>query len=127
MQFKIWLGVPEMQEYWQDMSARYERKELNKNELKEFKRLVKYIQLVKNNPRHTGLNTHEISSLSKRYGLKVWQSYLENNTPGAGRLYWVYGPAKGDITIIGMEPHPDDTRKAAYEKILSIAIISPHM
>ncbi len=46
----------------------------------------------------------------------MWQSYLENNTPSAGRLFWVYGPEKKDITIIGIEPHPDD-KKSGYEKI----------
>ena len=48
--------------------------------------------------------------------MKVWQSYLENNTPKAGRIYWVYGPDKGDITIIGLEPHPED-KSNAYQKI----------
>lgn len=41
--------------------------------------------------------------------MKVWQSYLENNTPSAGRVYWVYYP-KGSITIIGIEPHPNDNK-----------------
>ena len=33
------------------------------------------------------------------------QSYLENKTSGAMRMYWVYGPDQKDITIIGLEPH----------------------
>ena len=48
--------------------------------------------------------------------MKVWESYLENDTPGAGRLFWVYGPDKGDITVIGLEPHPND-KSNAYRKI----------
>jgi len=67
-------------------------------------------------PRYAGLETHEISSLSKRYGMKVWQSYLENRTPAAGRIFWVYGPNRGDITIIGIEPHPND-KSNAYGKV----------
>ena len=39
--------------------------------------------------------------------MKVWQSYLENKTSGAMRMYWVYVPDQKDITIIGLEPHPD--------------------
>jgi hypothetical protein len=48
--------------------------------------------------------------------MKVWQSYLENNKSAAGRLFWVYGPDKEDITIIGIEPHPED-KKNGYTKI----------
>ncbi|WP_231364260.1 hypothetical protein [Treponema socranskii] len=45
-----------------------------------------------------------------------WESYLENNKPAAGRIFWVYDPNKSDITIIGLEPHPND-KKDAYRKI----------
>ena len=55
-------------------------------------------------------------SRRKRYGQKVWESYLENHKPAAGRIFWVYGPDKNDITIIGIEPHPND-KKDAYQKI----------
>ena len=48
--------------------------------------------------------------------MKVWESYLENNTPAAGRLFWVYGPGRKDITIIGLEPHPNDKAKS-YDKV----------
>ena len=47
--------------------------------------------LLANDPRHPGLKSHEIEALTHRYGMKVWQSYLENKTSGAGRIYWV-GP-----------------------------------
>ena len=43
-------------------------------------------------------------------GMKVWQSYLENKTSGAMRMYWVYGPDQKDITIIGLEPHSEDKK-----------------
>ena len=58
----------------------------------------------------------EIDSLTARYGIKVWESYLENNKPAAGRIFWVYAPAQNDITIIGLEPHPN-AKKDAYKKI----------
>ena len=60
---------------------------------------------------YPSLQTHEIEPLSRRYGMKVWQSYLENKTSGAMRMYWVYGPDQKDITIIGLEPHPEDKKK----------------
>ena len=49
--------------------------------------------------------------------MKVWQSYLENKTSGAMRMYWVYGPDPKDITIIGLEPHPEDKKNGAYDRI----------
>ena len=48
--------------------------------------------------------------------MKVWQSYLENHTPQAGRIFWVCGPNQKDITVIGVEPHPND-KGDAYRKI----------
>ena len=56
------------------------------------------------------------TTVTNRYGMKVWESYLENNTPGVGRIFWVYGPRQGDITLIGLEPHPND-KSNAYRKI----------
>ena len=71
----------------------------------------------------TDLQTNEIVPLSKRYGMKVWQSYLENKTSGARRMFWVYGPDKQEITIIGLEPHPEDAKNGAYDRILMSLLI----
>lgn len=68
-------------------------------------------------PMYPGLKSHEIDELTRRYGVKVWQSYLENKTSGARRMYWVYGPNPGEITIIGLEQHPDDSKNGAYDRI----------
>jgi hypothetical protein len=67
-------------------------------------------------PSYPGLKSHEIAELSDREGFRVWQSYIENNTPAAGRIYWTYGPNKGEITVLGVEPHPND-KSNAYSKI----------
>ena len=40
----------------------------------------------------------------------------QNNTPKAGRIFWCYGPGQGSITIIGLEPHPDD-KGNSYKKV----------
>ena len=53
--------------------------------------------------------------------MKVWESYLENNKPAAGRVFWVYAPNQNDITIIGLEPHPN-TKKDSYKKITLSAV-----
>jgi hypothetical protein len=61
--------------------------------------------------------SHEKEALTRRYGVKVGQSYLDNKTSGAGRIYWIYGPAKNDITIIGLEPYPEDKKNGGFDKV----------
>lgn len=114
--YDILMGIPEMQELWDNLCAKVESGTAAKNEIKLHKQMGKAFWHLSQNPRHTGLKTHEITSLSKRYGTKVWQSYLENQTPAAGRIYWCYGPDRSQITIIGLEPHPND-KANAYDKI----------
>ena len=115
--FTIRMGVPEMEDLWNDLTAKADNKTLKGDDKKLFKKLTKTLGHLQNNPRHPGLETHDISDLSKRYGVKVWQSYLENRTPAAGRLFWVYGPDRKDITILGIEPHPEDKKRGAYDRI----------
>ena len=73
-----------------------------------FKQVAKAVQLLQQNPRHPGLNTHEYSSLDNPYDpmQKVFEAYAQNRTPGAYRIFWCYGPAKREITIIAITPHP---------------------
>ena len=115
--FTIRLGVPEMEALWANLSLKAKKGTLGKDEEKLYKKTGKAMSLLSNDPKHPGLHSHEIESLSRRYGVKVWQSYLENKTSGAGRIYWVYGPEKNEITIIGLEPHPEDKKSAGYEKV----------
>lgn len=117
MPFNIRMGVPEMELFWNELKDKADNGNLNKTELKLFKQLVKAFGFLSQNPRHPGLSSHEISDLTKRYGMKVWESYLENNTPSAGRIFWVYGPDQKDITIIGIEPHPEDKKRGGYDKV----------
>jgi hypothetical protein len=111
------MGVPEMEAYWNDISNRKLAGTLDKDEEKFFKKLVKTLRFLGQNPRHPGLESHEIDDLTRKHGIKVFQSYLENNTPAAGRLFWAYGPEKGDITILAIEPHPEDQKRGAYQRI----------
>ena len=90
------------------------------------KKLAHTVQHLQDNPFHPGLQSHEISTLSARYGQKVFESYLENNTPAAGRIFWVYGPRRHYITLIGMEPHPPDSKRGhARVLLLSLPPIEP--
>jgi hypothetical protein len=73
-----------------------------------FKQVEKCVRLLLENPRHPGLNTHEYHSIEHPYDEreKVFEAYVQNRTPGAYRLFWCYGPEKGEITIIAITPHP---------------------
>ena len=115
--FKIRMGVPEMRDLWDSLEAKSKAGTLSKVEAELFKKWHKALQFLSQNPRHRGLASHEIDSLSRRYGDKVWQSYLENRTPAAGRMFWVYGPGKAEITIVGLEPHPEDKKSVGYAKV----------
>lgn len=111
------MGIPEILNIWNDLQRKYRNKTIKKNEELLYKKWGNALKKLSENPNYPALNTHEIPPLSKRYKLKDWQSYLENNTSKAMRMYWVYGPNKNDITIIGLEPHPEDKKNGAYDKI----------
>lgn len=117
MVFRICMGVPEMEAYWNDLTARKLAGALGRDEERFFKKLVKTLGFLGQNPRHPGLASHEIDDLTRKHGIKIFQSYLENNAPAAGRLFWAYGPAKGDITILAIEPHPEDQKRGVYQRV----------
>ena len=117
MAFNIRMGLPEMAAFWNDLAVRKQQGELGKDEEKFFKKLVKTLGFLAENPRHNSLASHEIDVLSDKYGTKVFQSYLENKTPAAGRIFWAYGPEKQDITVLAVEPHPEDQKRGAYQRI----------
>ena len=59
---------------------------------KRFKAVKKTLHSISQNPRHPGLQTFE--------------AYAEQLTPSAYRVFWYYGPAAKQITIIAITPHP---------------------
>lgn len=117
MPFNLRMGLPEMEAFWNDISSRKLAGTLGKDEEKFFKKLVKVLGYLQDNPRHPSLASHEIDNLTQKHGMKIFQSYLENRTPAAGRIFWSYGPEKGDITILAIEPHPENKKRGAYERI----------
>jgi len=120
------MGVPEMDTLWKSLTSAEAKKQLDADGQRLLRTLRKALVLIADNPRHPSLQSHEIAALSKRYGVKVWQSYLENRKPAAGRLFWVYGPDRAAITIVALEPHPDD-KKSSYEKVVlsSVRLTTP--
>jgi hypothetical protein len=63
---------------------------------------------LKNDPKYPGLNSHPYTSLihPRDKKLTVWESYVQNATPGAYRVFWSYGPEKGQIELLAITPHP---------------------
>ena len=113
MKFSIHLGIPEILALWTRLKKSNAEDTISKSDAQLYKKWGKTMKLLSENPFYTSLNTHEISDLTKRYGMKVWQSYLENKTSRAMRMYWVCGPDHKAITVIGLEPHPEDKKNGA--------------
>jgi hypothetical protein len=73
---------------------------------KQYKSVKKAIRLLANDPHYPSLQTHEFTSLKGPEGEKVFEAYAEQNTPGAYRILWYYGPQKDVITIFVITSHP---------------------
>ena len=73
-----------------------------------FKQVNKALRLLRENPKHPSLSAHSYDSIPHPWDKKqkVWGAYAQNHTPGAYRIFWCYGPKKGEITIIAITPHP---------------------
>ena len=117
MDYKIKMGIPEMKQLWDDLRLKNKSGEASKYEKQLYKKWGESLKKLSTNPMYPSLHSHEIEELSRRYGIRVWQSYLENKKSKAMRMYWIYGPDKEDITIIGLEPHPEDEKNGAYDRI----------
>ena len=66
----------------------------------------KSLGYMETNLRHRSLQTHEFTSLKGPHGEKVFESYAQNRTSGAYRIFWYYGPDKKEITVVAITPHP---------------------
>lgn len=117
MKFKIVMGEPAMLDLWNNLLKKALEKSLDTEERVFFDKWSKAVELLSNNPRHPGLKSHEVDDLSRKYGIKIWQSYLENRTSGARRMFWAFGPEKAQITILGIEYHPNTSKKNAYKQV----------
>jgi hypothetical protein len=73
---------------------------------KRYQTVKKDLQLLSANPRHQGLKTHEFTGLKGPKEEKLFEAYAEQSTPSAYRVFWYYGPAKNQITVLSITPHP---------------------
>jgi hypothetical protein len=78
------------------------------------KQVRKTLGCLEANIQSKSLQTHEFESLTRRYGKKVFEAYVQQDTPSAYRIFWHYGPDETDkkgkriaiITILAIIPHP---------------------
>lgn len=80
-----------------------EKDKSKKGILKQVKKVLGYMET---DLKHPSLNTHKFHGIPSPFGGDVFETYVQNQTPDAHRLFWVYGPNKGDITILSITPHP---------------------
>ena len=78
----------------------------DRGKAKAYKAVRKTLGLLQSNPRHPSLQTHEYATLKGPNGEKVFEAYAENKTAAAFRIFWYYGPKKGEITIVAITQHP---------------------
>jgi len=70
-------------------------------------KVLKALGLMQTDIRNRGLHTHKYDALEGPNGEPVFEAYVENNTPGAYRVFWHYGPGRGVISIISITSHPE--------------------
>lgn len=82
-------------------------KELGTDKSKKglLRQVRKVLGYMESNLKHNSLNTHKFHGMSCSLG-DVFETYAQNNTPGAYRIFWAYGPGKANIYIIDIIPHP---------------------
>jgi mRNA-degrading endonuclease RelE of RelBE toxin-antitoxin system len=76
------------------------------NDPKKFRKVLKTLGLMESNLRSPGLKTHKYDAYKGVNQEDVFESYVENKTPGAYRVFWYYGSERGVIIILAITPHP---------------------
>lgn len=89
-----------------DAKEQMEELQYRKDKKPVFKSVCKILGLMEVNLKHPSLKTHKYDSVKGPNGEEVFESYAQNNTPGAYRIFWHYGPKKEMITILQICPHP---------------------
>jgi hypothetical protein len=77
------------------------------------KQVRKTLGMLETNLRHSSLNTHKFRSLRGPKGEEVFEAYVQNQTPGAYRVFFFCGPDRLEggrrvpvLTIVAITQHP---------------------
>jgi hypothetical protein len=80
--------------------------QLKAGDQRKTKKVVKALALLEADPAYPGLASHRFDALDKTFDQTIWESYVENDTPSAWRIWWYFGPDQGQITVVDVGPHP---------------------
>ena len=73
-----------------------------REKFKKAKRAIRVMREV--GPSHPSFCTHQMENLKGPGDAQIWNSYVENKTPQAWRMYWVRCD-DGSIQIVSIGPH----------------------
>ncbi len=78
----------------------------DKANVAQHKAVNKALRFLKQDPRHPSLNSKRFHTLTGPNNETVYESYAQNRTPGAYRIFWYYKKADTPtIVIAAIEPH----------------------
>jgi len=73
----------------------------------------KTLGLLETNLRHPSLQTHKFRSLAGPNGEELFEAYIQQHTPAAFRVFFLYGPDRREgrrrvpvLTIVAITAHP---------------------
>ncbi|MGH3679683.1 MAG: hypothetical protein ACRDT2_05395 [Natronosporangium sp.] len=89
--------------------ARLERR----GSVAKLKKVRKALGLLQTDPMYPGLHSHRYHLFPGLEKDKIWDSYVENRTPGAWRIYWMYGP--------------DEVHDGVDVPVITVLVIGPHL
>lgn len=78
----------------------------NSDQKKKYKAVVKALHFLSQNPKHPSLQTHLYHSVHGPNDEKIFEAYAEQNTSAAYRIFFYYGPHKGEIIIFAIISYP---------------------
>ncbi|MGW0436410.1 hypothetical protein ACWDV4_28160 [Micromonospora sp. NPDC003197] len=79
----------------------------------KLKKVRKALGLLQKDPMYPGLHSHLYQHFPALEKGKVWDSYVENRTAGAWRIYWMYGP--------------NEVRDGEEIAVITVLVIGPHL
>lgn len=92
---------------WADTAKEsFESLKVDASKQKQYKAVKNALKKLTRDPFYPSLNSHEFYSLKGRNGEKVFESYAENKTSGAYRIFWHYGSNRGSIKVFMIAHHP---------------------
>lgn len=79
---------------------------LQRTDERKYRKVVRCFAKLEQDPAYPGLNSHPFENIKGPLGERIWESYVENNSPSAWRVWWYYGPGTGEISVFTVGPHP---------------------